>query len=90
MTQQKATLYHYPMACSLASVIAAKEMSVPLEVEHVDVYSKEILTGGSLFEMNPLGQVATLKLSDGSILTQNVAILNWIQTVSRQHPPQRR
>lgn len=77
-----ATLYHYPMSCSLASVIAGQEFVVPFRIEHVDVYSKELLSGGSLFDIHPLGQVATLRFGDGTLLTQNVAILQWIQKVS--------
>lgn len=76
----KATLYHAPMACSTACRFAAAEAGVELAVERVNVLTKEIASGGSLYDVNPLGQVSTLRLPDGRILTENVAILTWIQS----------
>lgn len=77
------TLYHYPMACSLASCITAKEAGFEIDIELVDVQSKNIESGGSLFEVSPLGQVATLVRPDGRVLTENVAILLWLQSQSK-------
>jgi len=77
------TLYHYPMACSLASCITAKEAGLDIDIELVDVQSKKIQSGGSLFEISPLGQVATLVRPDGRVLTENVAILLWLQSQSK-------
>jgi GST-like protein len=50
---------------------------VPLETEDVD-YSADSPTRGRLLQVNPLGQVPTLILPDGSILTESLAILHYL------------
>ncbi|WP_379552467.1 hypothetical protein [Qipengyuania sp. DGS5-3] len=77
--QTHATLYHYPMACSTAVRIAAAEAKIDLRIELVDVYSKDLHTGGSFFAINPLGQVPTLVLPSGEMVTENVAVMYWIE-----------
>lgn len=74
-----ATLYHHPFACSLASVIAIKEGGADVDIKEANVFTKEIQGGGSLFDLNPLGQVATLRTTGGEVITENTAILMWIQ-----------
>lgn len=78
-------LYHYPMSCSTACRIAAAERGVDLRIEPVDVFTKRIEAGGSLFDVSPLGQVPTMILPDGTLLTENTAILYWIDTQGREH-----
>lgn len=75
-------LYHFPMACSTAVRIAAARASVPVEVIPVNVYTKEIGSGGSLYDINIMGQVPTLILPDGELLTENVAVLFWLEQQS--------
>ena len=75
-------LFHAPMACSLAVRFAAAEGAVPLDVRLVRLQSKELEDGGSLYEANPLGLVSTLRLDDGQLLTENTAILTWVQSQS--------
>ncbi|WP_297737827.1 hypothetical protein [uncultured Maricaulis sp.] len=72
-------LYHYPMACSTACRLAAAEFGIPLEIARADVFTKSLAGGGSLFAINPLGLVATLECFDGQVLTENTAILLWLQ-----------
>jgi len=72
-------LYHYPMACSTACRLAAVEFGVALEIVRADVFTKSLEDGGSLFDINPLGLVATLACFDGQVLTENTAILLWLQ-----------
>ena len=79
-SEGSAKLFHYPMACSTAVRIAAAEAGVELDIQEVDVYSKDLSGGGgSLFEINPLGQVPTLKLPSGEIISENVAIMYSIE-----------
>lgn len=78
------TLFHHPMACSTACRIAAAEGEVPLAIERVNVFNKTLVDGGDYHAVNPLGQVATLRFDDGRILTENAAILLWIQSRSAQ------
>lgn len=77
-----ATLYHAPLTCSLAARIAAAEGDVPLDIEYLNLRTKELANGGSLYDVNPLGQVSTLKLENGSILTETSTTLLWIQSQS--------
>ena len=72
-------LYHHPLACSLAAVITASEGAVDVEVKITNIFTKEIQGGGSLFDINPLGQVPTLVTDHGDVLTENTAVLMWIQ-----------
>lgn len=77
-----ATLYHAPLACSLAARIAALEADVPLTLEYLNLRTKDLLSGGSLYDVNPLGQVSVLKLESGEILTETATTLLWIQSQS--------
>jgi len=71
-------LYHSPFACSTACRIAAAEAGTPVEIECVDLTTKRLQHGGSFYDVNPLGQVSALRLPGGEVLTENVAILLWI------------
>lgn len=74
-----ATLFHAPLACSLATLIAAAEGEVPLETACLDLTTKVIETGGSLYDHNPLGQVSVLRLDTGEILTETATCIAWVQ-----------
>jgi GST-like protein len=50
---------------------------VPLTYEEVD-YAADSPTRARLLEVNPLAQVPTLVLPDGSILTESLAILHYL------------
>lgn len=78
----KNTLYHAPLTCSLAARIAAAEGNVPLNIEYLNLRTKELETGGSLYDVNPLGQVSVLKLDSGEIITETSTSLLWIQSQS--------
>jgi len=75
-------LFHTPGACSQAVLIAAQEGAVELAVKTVNLRDKTLSGGGSLFDVNPLGQVSTLQLPGGELLTETSAILMWVQTQS--------
>ncbi|OLF73123.1 hypothetical protein AWH62_09260 [Maricaulis sp. W15] len=59
--------------------MAAAAFNVPLEIVRTDVFNKDVETGGTLFAINPLGLVATLRQDNGTVLTENTAILLWLQ-----------
>ncbi|WP_281648369.1 glutathione binding-like protein [Parendozoicomonas sp. Alg238-R29] len=82
MTKDLPTLYHAPLTCSLASRFAAAEGGVPLTVEYLNLRTKELENGGSLLDINPLGQVSTLRLPTGELLTETATVLLWIQSQS--------
>lgn len=77
-----ATLMHAPLTCSLAARFAAAEGGVPLEVACLNLKTKEFEGGGSLYDINPLGQVSVLRLPSGEIITETSAALVWIQSQS--------
>lgn len=72
-------LYFWPMACSLASRIALTEAGIEARYHAVDLWSKTIIDGGGDFwEVAPKGAVPVLVLADGSTLTENAAVLQYI------------
>lgn len=78
------TLFHSKNTCSQAVLIAAAEGAVELRREPVKLGEKKLSDGGSFYDINPLGQVASLKFVDGTLLTENTAILMWVQGQSRK------
>jgi glutathione S-transferase len=71
-------LYLAPHACSLAVDIVARELTMPLALEWVDVRAKRLPNGGDYFKINPKGQVPTLALDDGQLLTEGPVIVQCI------------
>ena len=71
-------LYYSPGACSLAPHIAAKEEGLALELERVDLTTHRTEHGQDYRRLNPKGYVPALELDDGTLLTENVAILPFI------------
>ena len=76
------TLFHAPLTCSLAARFAAAEGEVPLDIVYVNLRNKALEAGGSLFDVNPLGQVSVLRLEAGEIITETSTTLLWIQSQS--------
>jgi glutathione S-transferase len=72
------TLYHAPLACSLASRISAYEADIPLEFVEVDTKTQRTQDGRDYRQVNPLGLVPTLQLDDGQLLYENIAILQHL------------
>ena len=71
-------LYYSPGACSLASHIALYETGLPFEVDKIIKTTKMTVGGENFMQLNPKGYVPTIKLDDGSILTEGAAILQYI------------
>ena len=71
-------LYFSPGACSLSPHIVLREADVPFDLEQVDVRTKKTKNGGDFLQINPKGQVPTLALDDGDILTEGPAIVQYI------------
>jgi glutathione S-transferase len=76
-------LYFSPLACSLATRIALYEAEAPARYTQADTRTKKLLDGSDFFAINPMGQVPALRLDDGTLLTENTAIL---QHVADQFP----
>jgi glutathione S-transferase len=72
-------LYFSPLACSLATRIAFYEAGAEANFVEVDPKTKEVRKDGSDFRnVNPLGLVPTLRTDDGTVLTENAAILQYV------------
>jgi len=71
-------LYYTPLACSLADHIALLEAGASFDSERVDLRTKQLASGGDLHKVTPKGYVPVLVLDNGEVLTENIAILEWI------------
>nr|WP_298897722.1 glutathione S-transferase N-terminal domain-containing protein [uncultured Altererythrobacter sp.] len=71
-------LYYIPGACSRAANILLREAGIEPELVLVDPATKKTSEGGDYLDINPLGYVPALQLDDGTILTENAAVLQWI------------
>jgi glutathione S-transferase len=71
-------LYFSPGACSLADHIALYEAGLKFDLEKVDLKSHTLEDGSPLATVAPKNYVPVLKLDNGEILTENVAILAYI------------
>lgn len=76
-------LYYHPGACSLSSQIALREAGRPFESEDVDLQSKRTKGGADFNAINPKGYVPALRLDNGEILTETLAVLDYI---AAEHP----
>jgi glutathione S-transferase len=70
-------LYIIPGACSLASNIALHEAGIKFELAKVDKLTKRV-EGVDFLSINPKGYVPALRLDDGTVLTENVVVLQYI------------
>jgi glutathione S-transferase len=71
-------LYYFTGACSLASNIALREGGLPFELVKVDRRTRKAADGLDFNEVNPKGYVPALALDNGEVLTENVAVLQYI------------
>ncbi len=71
-------LYYTPGACSLSPHIALREAGLPFELHKVDIRAKKVDGGGDYLAVNPKGYVPALVLDGGEVLTEGVAIVQWI------------
>ena len=71
------TLYYSPGACSMASHIGAEESGAAYEPTQILIAKGEQKTPDYL-KINPRGKVPALKLDDGTVLTENTAILSYL------------
>jgi glutathione S-transferase len=71
-------LYFSPLACSMATRISIYEAGIPAAFTQVDLRNKRIAEDGSDFlAVNPMGQVPALRTDEGTILTENPAVLQY-------------
>ncbi len=71
-------LFFAPLSCSMASRIALYEAGIEARFHQVVLSTKQLTTGENYADFNPKGQVPALKTSDGFILTEGPAVLQFI------------
>lgn len=71
-------LYYTPFACSLADHIALIEAGATFERERVDLKTKRTTSGVALVDIAGKSYVPVLVLDGGEVLTENIAVLDWI------------
>lgn len=71
-------LYYSPGACSLASHIALCEAGQSYQLEKTDLRAKTTESGADFLAVNPRGAVPALQLAGGDVLTEGVAIMQFV------------
>jgi glutathione S-transferase len=65
--------------------VALLETGVDGQVRQQEVTLRD--PGSALLPFNPVGRVPTLELDDGTILTESLLILNYLDTLHAGPPP---
>lgn len=74
-------LYYSPGACSLSPHIVAREAELDIELEKVIFTATGRTTephGENYYEVNPRGYVPALRLDTGEVMTEGVAIIQYL------------
>ncbi len=71
-------LYFSPGACSLASHITLREAGLNFDLVRADTKTKKLPDGGDYYAVNSKGAVPALKLDNGQVLTEGVAIMQYL------------
>jgi glutathione S-transferase len=78
-------LYYAPGGCSISPHIALREAALPFSLEKVDFKAgKKLADGTSFLKVNPKGYIPALGLPDGQVLTEGVAIVQYIADLKPQ------
>ncbi|XBS68047.1 glutathione transferase GstA [Acerihabitans sp. KWT182] len=71
-------LFYMPGASSLTAHIALREAGLDFTIEKVDSRTKKTEHGEDYLAINPKGKVPALLLDDGTVLTEVVAIVQYL------------
>jgi glutathione S-transferase len=71
-------LFYAPGACSLSPHIVLLEAGLPFTMEKVDLKTKKTEKGSDFATVNSKGAVPALQLDDGRVLTEGVAIVQYL------------
>lgn len=78
-------LYTHPGASSLSVHILLREIGTPFELEVVNVTQKRRPDGSDYRAVAPRGMVPLLELDDGSHLTENLVLAQYLCDQARRH-----
>jgi len=73
-------VYYTPNTRSLATHIVLREAGIDFTLERIELWTNAIP------ELNPMSQVPTLVTDDGTIRTENIAVLSWLGRESALDP----
>jgi glutathione S-transferase len=76
-------LYYAKGACSLAVRILLHELKLDCAYESVSLADRKTESGADFLALNPKGYVPTLKLDDGTVLTENAVIHQYLAETHR-------
>lgn len=79
--EMKMKLYYSPGACSLSPHIVAQELGLTIETVKTDLRSKKTEKGEDFLKISPKGQVPSLQLDNGEVLTEGVAIVQYLASL---------
>lgn len=71
-------LFFAPFACSVASQIAAREAGLALGQRQVALATKRTLDGEDFRAISPKGYVPALRLDDGTVMSENPVVLQYL------------
>ncbi|MEQ8287847.1 glutathione transferase GstA [Thalassospira sp.] len=71
-------LYYATGACSLSPHIVLNELGSSFDLEKVDLATKKTEHGEDFVAINPKGYVPALMLNDATVLTEGVAIIQYL------------
>lgn len=74
-------LYYAPGACSLADHIALHEIGAAFDVERVNIRTHKTESGADFRTISAKAYVPVLILADGQMLTENIAVLDYLATL---------
>jgi len=82
--KQSMTLYFSPQTCSFSPHIVLHELGLPFDLVKVNNQSKQTSDGRNFLDINPKGYVAALQLTNGEVLTEGPAILQYLADLKPQ------
>lgn len=71
-------LYYATGTCSLGPRIVAHELGIELESQKVDIKKHQTDNGSDYWHINPKGYVPALVTDDGYLLTEGIAIMQYL------------
>jgi glutathione S-transferase len=74
-------LYYSPGACSLSPHIVALELGLNVTPVKTDLRKKTTEAGEDFTKITPKGQVPALQLDNGDVLTEGVAIVQYLASL---------
>jgi glutathione S-transferase len=78
------TLYYAPGSCALSPHITLTEAGIPHTLVKVDLATHTTEDGTDYYTINPKGYVPALTLPDGQILTEGVAIVQYLADQAKE------